>query len=85
MANGNDNVENIILEHLRHIRGRVDVMSEELRNVKLRLTNLEDSTATGLSAVVRNGANGFVGINRRLDGLDERVDRIERRLELSDA
>ncbi len=68
-----EEVDNIILEHLRHIRGRVDVTAEDVRDLKIRTTNLEESTATGMA-----------GIHRRMDRFDDRLERIERRLDLVD-
>ena len=68
------NVENLILEHLRHIRGRVDQMAEDLGTVKLRLSSLESQVA-GL-----HGDNAVA--HQRMDHIDQRLDRIARRLDL---
>ncbi len=38
-----DNVENVIIEHLKHIRGRVDRIAEDMTDVKLRLSSLESA------------------------------------------
>ena len=38
-----DNVENLIIEHLKHIRGRVDRIAEDMTDVKLRLSSLESA------------------------------------------
>ena len=99
MANGNDNVANIVLEHLRALRADNQALRADNADFKHRLTNLEESTANGFSAVLRNGAKNVASLNRRFDRLDERVDRlsvrfdhlddrverIERGLERSDA
>ena len=69
-----ENVENLILEHLRHIRGRVDQMAEDLGTVKLRLSSLESQVA-GL-----HGDNAVA--HQRMDQIDHRLERIERRLDL---
>jgi hypothetical protein len=69
-----ENVENLILEHLRHIRGRVDQMAEDLGTVKLRLSSLE-SQVVGL-----HGDNAVA--HQRMDHIDQRLDRIARRLDL---
>lgn len=69
--------DNLVLEHLRHIRGRVDDTAEDMREVKLRLGNLEAQIA-GLT-------NGYASLSSRLDRLDARVERIERRLDLEGA
>ncbi len=67
------NVENLILEHLRHIRSDLDGMKEDLREIKSRLTSLESAMA-GLK---RDNA-GLYG------DMAERVERIERQLDLQD-
>ena len=55
-----DNVDNLIVEHLRHIRGRVDQIAEDMTDIKHRMTSLGTSMA-----------------------LVQRIERIEKRLELS--
>ena len=65
-----ENVEHLILEHLKYLRSTVDRLAEDSHDIKARLTNVEENLA---------------GVNRRLDRLDQRVDRIERRLELTNA
>jgi archaellum component FlaC len=62
--------ENIILEHLRAIRATQDRHSEDLREIKGRLGILEQQ---------------YASISTRLDRLDERVNRIEKRLDLVEA
>jgi predicted nuclease with TOPRIM domain len=61
--------ESIVLEHLRHIRAAVDGLRDDMRDVKGRLGTLESQYAI---------------LSNRLDRLDARVERIERRLELVD-
>jgi predicted nucleic acid-binding Zn-ribbon protein len=63
-------VENLILDHLRHMRGAIDGVREDMREVKTRLGILE---------------NQYASMSSRLDRLDARVERIERRLDLADA
>ncbi len=62
--------DNIVLALLRKIDQRTERMAEDLQNLKIGVTAVEE---------------GLAGVNRRLDRLELRVDRIERRLELSDA
>lgn len=64
----NERVENLILDHLRHLRGGTDRMAAELHDMKVRLTAVEE---------------GLAGIHRRMDRMDGHLDRIERRLELT--
>ena len=62
--------DNVVLEHLRAIRGTVERLSEDMQEVKTRLGILE---------------NQYASISSRLDRLDARVLRIEKRLDLVDA
>ena len=62
-----DKTNNLVLEHLRHIRGSVDDIREDMREVKSRLGLLEQQYAI---------------ISGRLDRLTDRVERIERRFDL---
>jgi chromosome segregation ATPase len=62
--------DNIILEHLRAIRATQDRHTEDLREIKTRLGFLEAQ---------------YASLSNRLDRMDERVGRIERRLDLLDA
>jgi archaellum component FlaC len=65
-----EEADNIVLALLRKIDQRTERMAEDLQDLKIRVTGMEE---------------GLAGVNRRLDRLELRVDRIERRLELSDA
>ena len=69
--------DNLILEHLRAIRGTLDRHSDDLREIKERLGILE----TG----VGNLGAQYASLSTRLDRMDERVARIERRLDLAEA
>ncbi|MFP3546261.1 hypothetical protein SB748_22610 [Rhizobium sp. SIMBA_035] len=62
--------DNLILEHLRAIRGTVERLADDMQVVKQRLGILEHQYAT---------------ISTRLDRIDERVSRIEKRLDLVEA
>ena len=62
--------DGVVLEHLRHIRGAVDRLSDDMREVKNRLGILE---------------NQYASLSSRPDRLDGRVERIERRLDLAEA
>jgi hypothetical protein len=67
---------NLVLEHLRHIRSRVDGLADDMRQVILRL-GAQDRHLLGLQI-------SEVGQNSELDRIKERLQRIERRLELAD-
>jgi len=81
-----ENIENLILEHLRTLRNEVagmrTEMHEEFRDVKLRLGSVESAVVT----VRRDAADQMGDVVRqqlRIDQLAERLERIERRLELT--
>ena len=62
--------ENLVLEHLRYIRGDVDDLREDNREIKTRLGILEQQ---------------YASMSNRIDRIEGRLDRIEKRLELADA
>jgi DNA-binding FrmR family transcriptional regulator len=62
--------DNVVLEHLRHIRGAVDGLRDDMREVKSCLGILESQHAN---------------LSNRLDRVDSRIERIERRLDLAEA
>ncbi len=64
-----DEPDNVVLVMLRRIDQRTERMADDLQDLKVRMTAVEE---------------GLAGVNRRIDRLDQRVDRIERRLELAD-
>jgi outer membrane murein-binding lipoprotein Lpp len=77
----NENVENLVLEHLRHIRGRVDQIADDVGDLKQRMSSLESA----MNLVRREVALGDETDARQqitLDKLNARIERIERRLEL---
>lgn len=52
--------DNIILVYLRRIDEKVDRIADDVRDLKIRMTSLEENMA---------------GMNRRLDRLETRVER----------
>ena len=72
-----DNLESLVLEQLRHIRRSQDLMREDISDMKLRLSSVEHHVGQIQVQVA--------GLNSRMDRFDERLGRIERRLELVDA
>ena len=76
-----DNVENLIIEHLKHIRGRVDRIAEDMTDVKLRLSSLE-SAMVHVKREVTSGDEIDARQQVSLDRLADRIERIERRLDL---
>lgn len=72
-----DNVESLMLEMLRRIDTRLSSMEGDMHDIKLRMSTVEDHLGT---VIVSIG-----GLNHRMDRFDERLTRVERRLDLSDA
>ena len=70
-------VENLILERLRCIDGRLDTMQNDIRESKERLGHLERGQA--------EAALQYATLSTRVDRIDLRLQRVENRLELADA
>ena len=75
-----ENVENIILEHLRAMRGDITEIKDDVRELKGRMANLEAGQATMLQQL---GHQASVSAQQHVsyDRIVERVERIEKRLE----
>lgn len=76
-----DNVENLIVEHLRALRAGQERIEHELRELKSRMTSME----SGIASLRRDNADFASTIadqHARYDRLVDRIDRIEKRLEL---
>lgn len=69
-------IESLVLEHLRAIRATQADHGDELAAIRLELSAMGQQLA-GLTTAVYSGKS-------ELDSLKRRVERIERRLELSD-
>ena len=59
--------DNIVLQYLRRFDEKLDRVVDEMQDVKVRLTAVDE---------------GLAGANRRLDRVEIRIERIERRLDL---
>jgi len=80
-----ENVDNLVLEHLRALRSEIQTlrteMHTEFKDVKYRLSTLE----VAMAAVKRDQAETMADAARqqiRIDQVIERIQKIERRLEL---
>ena len=78
-----EKVDNTILEHLRHMRGKIDQMSEDMREVKHRLTTVESSQGS-IMQHVEHLATSIAQQQLSFDRLSDRVEHMERRLQLND-
>ncbi|MBO9600887.1 MAG: hypothetical protein J7496_00115 [Novosphingobium sp.] len=77
-----ENVENLILEHLKRFQAGQDRVERELKDIKGRLSNLE----AGQGSIIQhlgNLAAADAAQQLGLDHLNDRVERIERRLEIN--
>jgi L-rhamnose isomerase len=70
-------IENLVLEQPRPIRGQLDRIAFRLDDPTSRVGHIERAIA--------DHSVRFAEVNIKLDRLDARVDRIEKRLDLVDA
>ena len=76
-----DNVENLVLEHLKKIQIELVASRERDAEILARLAHIE----LGLARIARDEATNYGEIiqdRHVVDKIKERLDRIERRLEL---
>ena len=64
-----DGPDSLVQRFLRAIDGKLDRVLDDVSDLKLRVTNVEEN---------------LVGLNRRMDRLDSRAAHIERRLGLAE-
>jgi regulator of replication initiation timing len=67
----------LLLEVLKKVQGRLNIVADDVSDIKQRLVTIE----TYVSTLVREDAR----LNERLGHLETRLNRVEQRLELSDA
>ncbi len=72
-----EETENLVLEMLRRIRASQERMELDVIDLKARVSSIEQ--------VQGNILNQIGGLGVRMDRIEERVARIERRLDLVDA
>ena len=76
-----DNVENLMLEHLKRFQATLDRMERDLREVKTR-QNETHSAVVGLRRDQALDAEVSSHLQVLIDDVQDRLDRLERRLEL---
>ena len=64
-----DEPESVLLEYMRRFDRKLNDLIDDVRELKIRMTGVEE---------------GLAGVNRRLDRMEGRFERVERRLELTD-
>jgi tetrahydromethanopterin S-methyltransferase subunit G len=72
-----EEMTNLVLEHLRHIRTKVDTLDERVGRVEIRLSAVEGHLGSVLTSEAAQ--------NAELDKIGRRLDRIEHRLELTES
>ncbi|HRZ52335.1 MAG TPA: hypothetical protein P5284_04090 [Candidatus Contendobacter sp.] len=75
------NVESLVLEHLRHIRARVDQIADDVGDLKLRMSSVENGIVQMRRDVLQADETD-IRQQITLDKLAARVERIEHRLDL---
>lgn len=76
-----DQIDNIVLELLRAIRAEIAAVKEDTREIKSRLIVVE----SGIASLRRDGGDFATSIadqHLRYDRLLDRIDRIEKRLDI---
>ncbi|OJU91338.1 MAG: hypothetical protein BGO13_10935 [Burkholderiales bacterium 66-5] len=76
-----ENVENLLLEHLKRFQASQDRIERKLEEVITRTGHIEIGLA-GLRRDLAHADEGTAGTGVRVDRLTERIERIERRLEI---
>lgn len=67
----------VIRETINKIHSTVDETAKDVKNLQVRMTAVENG--------IGNLQTGLAAVHGRLDGHDDRLSRIERRLELTEA
>ena len=62
-----DDPDSLVLTPLRRMDSKLDRVIDDVQDLKVRMTAVEE---------------GLAGVNRRLDRIEIRVERVERRLDL---
>ncbi len=71
-----DNTENLILEHLRALRAGMEKIDEKVTFLTARVTSSIEQQLAGVHV-------DLATMNARFDSVGKKLDRIERRLELT--
>jgi len=67
--------ENLVLDHLRHIRKAVDEVRLDMIDVKARISGVEGTLGHVMTQLAV--------VSGRVDRIEERLGRVERRLDLA--
>ena len=76
-----DNIENLVLEHLKKIQNEQSLSRQRDSEIMSRLANIEN----GIARITRDESSNYSELiqdRHIVDKLKERLERIERRLEI---
>ena len=76
-------IDSLVLEHLRHIRSRVDQIADDVGELKMRMSSVE-AGITRVRREVLQADETDIRQQMTLDKLTARIERIERRLDLAE-
>jgi uncharacterized coiled-coil protein SlyX len=82
-----DELDNIILEHLRHIRRAVEKLESDVADLKPRILGFETTMGHVMAQIghlqvqIANQTGRIDRMDGRLDQIEGRLDRIEKRLD----
>jgi hypothetical protein len=76
-----DGPENLVLRYLRNIDAKIDRLSDRVGRLEGRMTSVEQAVLSVRRDILQV-YDGQVNLQHTLDAHGERLDRIERRLEL---
>lgn len=76
-----DNVENMMFEHLKRFQATLESISRDVRELKVRQSDTH-AAVIGLRRDQANDAEVSAHLQVLIDNVQDRLDRIERRLEL---
>lgn len=79
-----DEPDNLVLVYLRRIDARLERMDDDIQDLKRRMTAVEDGIAR-LHHEIAGIRGDYAGLQLRMDRFDDRLARIERRLDLAEA
>lgn len=77
-----ESVENLILEHLKRFQAGQERIETKLDELIMRVGQLEGSIL-GVKREIVNAEESGITVSLRVDSLSKRLDRVEKRLELS--
>ena len=80
----NADVESLVLEQLRAICGEIGTLRQDMGEVRQRVSSMERHLAD-MQRLLANQQGDVALVHQRLDHVGEPLERIERRLELTDA